>query len=129
MVRTDLIPQLSKNPLVFYQYSIQEGDTPEIIADKYYGDSFRYWITLYSNPNIMDPQSDWPLTSQQFLIYLNDKYATAANGSSNVLSYTQGTVHHYEKIFTSYDDETQTTAVKSVEVDLDTYNNIQIITK
>ena len=34
-LRTKLIPQLSKNPLLFYKYSIQEGDTPEIIASKY----------------------------------------------------------------------------------------------
>jgi len=122
LVRTQLIPQLAKNPLLFYQYSLQEGDTPEIVANKYYGDSFRYWITLYGNPNILDPQADWPLSSNQFLIYLNDKYGEVSN--NNVLSYTQGTIHHYEKVVTTVDSTTQTTVIKTVEIDENTYNSI-----
>jgi hypothetical protein len=119
LIRTQLIPQLAKNPLLFYAYSIQDGDTPEIIANKYYGDPFRYWITLFGNPNIMDPQADWPMDSRQFLIYLNDKYGEVSN--NNVLSYVQGTVHHYEKIITTIDGDTGTTAIKTVEVDFNTY--------
>ena len=110
---------MAKNPLLFYAYSIQDGDTPEIIANKYYGDPFRYWITLFGNPNIMDPQADWPMDSRQFLIYLNDKYGEVSN--NNVLSYVQGTVHHYEKIITTIDGDTGTTAIKTVEVDFNTY--------
>ena len=49
MVRAKLLEELENNPMLFYQYSIQDGDTPEIIADKYYNDSYRYWIILYSN--------------------------------------------------------------------------------
>jgi hypothetical protein len=124
LVRTSLIPQLAKNPLLVYNYDIQDGETPEMIANKYYGNSYRYWITLYSNPQMMDPQSDWPLSTQQFLIYLNDKYATDANGVANVLSYALGTVHHYEKVITSIDDSTGTTAIKTIDVDLATYNSI-----
>lgn len=122
LIRTQLIPQLAKNPLLFYTYSVQDGDTPEIIANKYYGDPFRFWITLYGNPTILDPQADWPMSSQQFLIYLNDKYGAVANG--NVLSYTQGTVHHYEKTVTSIDGDSGTTVIKTVEIDEPTYNLI-----
>lgn len=122
LIRTQLIPQLAKNPLLFYTYSVQDGDTPEIIANKYYGDPFRFWITLYGNPTILDPQADWPMSSQQFLIYLNDKYGAVANG--NVLSYTQGTIHHYEKTVTSVDGDSGTTAIKTVEIDEPTYNLI-----
>jgi len=122
LIRTQLIPQLAKNPLLFYAYSVQDGDTPEIIANKYYGDPFRFWITLYGNPTILDPQADWPMSSQQFLIYLNDKYGAVANG--NVLSYTQGTIHHYEKTVTSVDGDSGTTAIKTVEIDEPTYNLI-----
>lgn len=129
LIRTELIPQLSKNPLLFYKYDLQDGDTPEIIGNKYYGDSYRYWITLYSNPNILDPQWDWPLSSQQFEAYLIDKYSTAAGGSNHVLTYTQGTIHHYEKIVTTVDNSTGTTAIKTVEVDLTTYNSIQPFTQ
>jgi hypothetical protein len=124
LIRTELIPQLSKNPLLFYQYEVRDGDTPEIVANKYYGSPFRYWITMYGNPQMLDPQADWPLSSQQFIIYLNDKYANVANGSANVLSYTLGTVHHYEKIVTTIDNTTKTTAIKAIEVDQQTFSLI-----
>jgi hypothetical protein len=125
LVRTELIPQLAKNPLVLYQYEVRDGDTPEIIANKYYGDSYRYWMVLYGNPNIIDPQGDWPKSSQQFVLYLNDKYADEANTSGqSVLAYTQSTIHHYEKIITTVDNNSQTTAIKNVWVDLNTYNSI-----
>jgi hypothetical protein len=42
MVRVSIIPQILNNLAIYYQYDIQEGDTPEIIAHKYYGDSYRY---------------------------------------------------------------------------------------
>ena len=128
LVRTGLIPQLAKNPLLMYRYAVQDGDTPEIVANKYYGSPFRYWIALYGNPQMMDPQSDWPLSTKNFTIYLQDKYATSANGTANVLSYTLGTVHHYEKVITTIDNTTKTTAIKVVEVDQDTYNSITPLT-
>jgi hypothetical protein len=124
LIRTQLLPQLAKNPLLFYQYAVNDTDKPEIIADKYYGDSYRYWLVLYANPQFVDPQADWPMNSQQFTVYLQDKYAEAANGAANVLSYTQGTVYQYEKVITSIDNTTGTKAVKTVVVDENTYLNI-----
>ena len=124
LVRTQLIPKLANNPLVFYSYPTQEGDTPDSIANKYYGDAYRYWIVLYGNPQIVDPQSDWPLSSNQFLVYLKDKYATAANGASNVVSYTQATPYEYQKVITTVDSTTQTTAIKTVVIDSNTYNTL-----
>jgi hypothetical protein len=124
LIRTKLIPSLASNPLLFYAYSIQESDTPETIAYKYYGDQYRYWMVLMAN-EIMDPQWEWPLTSQQFVSYLKDKYATEAGGEQNVLSYVTGTVHHYEKITTTVDGYSQTRAVKTVEIDANTYTLLE----
>ena len=66
LTRATLIEELQNNPMLFYTYSIQEGDTPEIISEKYYGDPYKYWIVLYSN-QIMDPIWNWPLNYEQFL--------------------------------------------------------------
>jgi hypothetical protein len=128
LIRTKLVSQLAKNPMLFYKYSVQDSDTPESIAFKYYGDQYRYWLIFMAN-EIMDPQWDWPLTTQQFLKFLKDKYSAVAGGDNNVLSYTQGTVHHYEKLVTTVDNNTQTTAIKSVIVDQETYNLIQSSTQ
>lgn len=41
LARCSVIPNILKNPMVFYRYDIQEDDTPEIVAHKYYDDSYQ----------------------------------------------------------------------------------------
>ena len=72
LTRASILQNLLVNPQLFYSYDIQDGDTPEIVAAKYYGDSYRYWLVLFAN-QILDPQWQWPLSSQQFQAYINDK--------------------------------------------------------
>jgi hypothetical protein len=114
LARASVLPDILKSPLVYYQYDIQEGDTPEIIAHKYYGDVYRFWIVMFAN-QLLDPQWDWPMTSNQFNAYLNDKYP-----STDVYN----TVHHYEKTISQYDYGSNTPSSNTVTVDLDTYNAI-----
>ena len=120
MVRSELIPSLITNPLLFYKYDIQDGDTPEIIAHKYYGDSYRYWIVLYAN-QIMDPQWGWPLTNQQFDTYLISKYSSVSN-LPNVLSYTQATIKEYRKTIKSIDSISLVETVDTFVIDANTYS-------
>lgn len=101
MARVSILPEILKNPMVYYKYDIQEGDTPEIIAHKYYDDPYRYWIVMFAN-KVLDPQWDWPLSSLQFNEYVNDKYGETLND-----------LHHYEKVITKTtrgtdDDQTVT---------------------
>jgi hypothetical protein len=115
MSRVSMITDLLNNPLLYYTYDIQEGDTPEIIADKYYKDSYRYWIVLLAN-NILDPQWDWPLNGQQLTDYVESKY-TEFNPYSEA--------HHFEKIITQYDSSTQLTTVNTVNIDETAYNDLE----
>ena len=123
MARVQIIPSLLRNPLLFYSYDLKESDRPDIIANKYYDDSNKYWMVLYAN-EIMDPLYDWPLTSQQFDAYLKNKYSAAAGGDAFVLTYTTSTVQEYRKIITTYDSTSLETTIKTVVVDLTTYNSI-----
>ena len=116
LARVSVIPQILKDPLIYYTYDIQEGDTPEIIAHKYYGDSYRYWIVLFAN-QLLDPQWDWPMTSKVFEQYLAEKYP-----STNVYS----EIEYYEKVITQYDVDTQTTTINKVRIDEDTYNSLPV---
>lgn len=81
---TDITKRLSINRdsindnMVFVNYSIRDGDTPENIAHKYYGDSEKHWIVLMSN-SIIDPQFEWPLEYRTLAKYVNDKYIANAN--------------------------------------------------
>lgn len=98
MVRARILEEFENNPVLFYQYAIQDSDTPEIIADKYYNDSYRYWIILYCN-KMLDPLWDWPLTQSLFLEYINSKYAAAAQAENMTpFEYTNTTVYAYQKI-------------------------------
>jgi hypothetical protein len=93
---------------------VQDGDTPEIVAYKYYGDSYRYWIVLFAN-QITDPQWDWPLSSNDFDAFIVDKY-------QNFNPYS--TIQHYEKNISQFDTATQTTTTQNIIIDEDTYNSL-----
>jgi hypothetical protein len=107
MARASVVPEFLKNPSLYYKYSIQEGDTPEIIAAKYYNDSYRYWIVLFTN-QLLDPQWDWPLTGQAFEIYIQKKY-------SNVNPHN--VVHHYEKTIKQYNTISMVTTENTIVID------------
>ena len=81
--RVGLRAKVKSNVLFFDTYDVKEGETPEMIADKLYDDPELHWIILLIN-DITDRYHQWPMNSNQFLTYLNDKY-------SNV-----DATHHYE---------------------------------
>lgn len=72
-------------------YEVQDGDTPEILAEKIYGDTGAGWMIMYAN-NIHDPFFDWPLETDAFNKYIIGKYGSIAAAKT--------TVHHYEKVIT-----------------------------
>jgi len=112
LARASVIPTIFSDPLLFYQYDIQDGDTPETVAFKYYGDAYRYWIVLFSN-QALDPQWNWPLSYQQFNAYIADKYQEFDPYS---------TVYEYQQIITQYDHTTQITTVNTVTISQAEYN-------
>jgi hypothetical protein len=63
---------LKENSAAFYPYNIQDSDTPEIIARKYYDNVERHWIVLLFN-DIIDPQFDWPLDQRTIIDFIDTK--------------------------------------------------------
>jgi hypothetical protein len=123
MARASIIPSIFKSPLIYYKYDLQEGDTPEIVAYKYYGSAYRYWIVLFSN-QIMDPQWEWPLSYSSFDSYINDKYGYNENTDMWSVFDPYSTPHEWQKVITQYDVNTQTTTVNTIGIDQYTYNNL-----
>jgi hypothetical protein len=118
---------LKENSAAFYPYNIQESDTPEIIARKFYDNSERHWIVLLFN-NIVDPQWDWPLKEKTLIDYIDSKYS--ANGAANTTVQTgiawamsTNNVQSYFKIITrtSFDG---TETIEKLSVDANTYANV-----
>jgi hypothetical protein len=122
LTRSNIIPKLQNSPLLYYKYTIQDSDTPEIVASKYYGDPYRYWIILYVN-QMFDAKWDWPLNYHNFSAYMEDKYSSAANGMS-VLAYTQTTIDHYEKTITTIENDSQQVTTDIYLISSDEYANV-----
>lgn len=107
------------NLAIFYQYQIQEGDRPDTIAEKLYGDPTDEWIILYTN-QVINPLFDWPLDSVSFENYINDKF-----GSPQL---ARGTIHHYEKIIQRefYTTNNEFKPERYIWIDEITYNTTPI---
>ena len=71
-------------------YNVQDGETPEIIAHKYYNNSELHWTILIAN-DIIDYYEEWPMSTQRFEEFVKDKYINSQD------------VHHYEISQTSGD--------------------------
>jgi len=99
--RVGIRAKVKANTLLFDTYDVRNGETPESIAFKLYGDAELHWVIMLVN-NITDRYHDWPMTEAQFLQFVKDKY-------DNV-----DAVHHYEI--------TQTSGDTSIKIDVGTDN-------
>jgi len=122
--------KLKENSSSFYSYQIKDGDTPEIIASKYYGNPERHWIVLLFN-NIIDPQFDWPLEYRTFNEYVDEKYsaseyADTSNTSISGLSWARNVnnVHSYYKVINTKLNFEGTNYTDKIQIDSEAYANV-----
>ena len=81
--RVGVRAKIKTNTSLYDTYYVKNGESPESIAHKLYGDSELHWVILLLN-NVTDRFHDWPMSEAQFLQFVNDKY-------DNV-----DAIHHYE---------------------------------
>ena len=110
MKRVRIRANVQKNVALLVKYPIQDGETPEMVADKHFNQPQYHWILLLLN-KITDPYHDWPKSQRQMQLYLNNKYGSTIND-----------VHHYE-IYQTSGDSTVT-----IEVDNTSYPTATAIT-
>ena len=87
--RVNLKSNVKANTLVFDEYNVKDGEQPDIVAFKYYGDPELHWIIVTVN-NITS-RYDWPLDQVALSQFVNDKYSNPDG------------IHHYEINATSGD--------------------------
>ncbi len=75
-----------KNLMVFYPYTVSEGERADTIAYEYYQDSSYAWLIYLAN-DIFDPLADWPKTSDQMETYIANKYGSIALAQQKILYY------------------------------------------
>ena len=111
--RVGLRAKLKSNTSLYDTYDVKEGETPEMIAFKLYGDSELHWIILIVN-DITDRYHQWPMNFSQFNEYLNDKYNNPDG------------IHHYETTQSSGDTKVKIQIEN--DVDEDAYTGLTPVT-
>jgi hypothetical protein len=71
--RVKLRAGIRSGSFLFDNYDVVDGERPEDIAFKYYGDPELHWVILMTN-NVTDRYYQWPLSAPQFAEHLTDKY-------------------------------------------------------
>jgi len=82
--RYKLNDDVFSNSIFFTKYAIIDGERPDQVANKAYGDPFDDWVIILSN-NMTNVQYDWPKTTYELSKILESEYDNA-----------YGTIHHYE---------------------------------
>ena len=85
--RAKLRDDIFENVAFFEKFIIKGDDRPDNVAFQVYGDPTLDWVVLMSN-NIINVQSEWPLSNENFYEYLIDKYENETKLYSGI--------HHYE---------------------------------
>ena len=88
--RVKLRSGIKAGAFIFTEYDVRDGEKPEDVAVKWFGDPEYHWVILMTN-NITDRYYQWPLTQPQFQNFIEDKYGIASIDS----------IHHYEITQTS----------------------------
>lgn len=78
--------EVLENITIYDEYDILEGETPEMIAEKVYGNPELHWVIMLVNQRY-DYLKDFPMTSLEFDNYLKETY-----GDNSLYD-----IHHYEK--------------------------------
>ena len=81
-LREDIFQDLT----FFTKYIVQGDDRPDTVASKVYNDPTLDWVVLMAN-NIINVQSEWPMSQADFHAYITNKYDEETLYSG---------IHHYE---------------------------------
>ena len=116
------------NASVYYNYTISDGETPDIVAHKLYGSSEKHWIIMSMN-DVMNPITDWPLDTNSLNNYINKKYESYANTANGFtgLQWANQNIHSYYKIETTTDVLTGEKTELSITIDSYTFANTTTI--
>jgi len=115
---------LTENSILYYEYTVADGETPEMLAHKIYGSVEKHWVILKLN-GVVDVKTDWPLSQKNLMEVINDKYAnngilTAQTG----YQWAFNTTHSYYKIETRTLVASGEKAVDTIQIDANTYANV-----
>lgn len=128
MSKVSFEKEFRENSVVYYEYLIAEGETPDIVAHKIYGSSERHWIILLLN-EILNPQFDWPIDNYSLQKYIDSKYQAIEYANSSVegagTTWAQTNVKNYYKVETKTNTIlNQVISIEKTELTQNDYANL-----
>lgn len=124
--RVALRINISQNTSFFDTYDVKEGETPEMIAHKLYGESEYHWVVLMVN-EVVDRYHQWPMSRRQFLAHLNDKYTNVDAVHHYEISQSSGDTNIKINIGTSNTDHPTATAITNREYEQERQDSLRKI--
>ena len=88
LARVKLTELLKNERLTYFDYQLDDGDQPWIIADQYYDDPNRAWLVYMSN-DIIDPVYEWYMDTYTFQNYITKKYGSLATAKAQIDGYSE----------------------------------------
>lgn len=79
-----------ENVVYYSDYFIQDEDTPEIVAERLYGNPELHWVIMLVNEKY-HYLNDWPVSDSKFSDYVEKKYGV---GNSNAIHILYGRPHY-----------------------------------
>ena len=71
--RYKISDDIFSNVVLFKQYTIVDGERPDTVAQKAYGNVFYDWVVLLVN-NMVNAQYDWPMNNYELYRVLEEEY-------------------------------------------------------
>lgn len=94
--RIKFLETAKKQNVLFYPYTIKDGERAENLAFDYYDSTDFVWL-IYLINDIVDPYYDWPLSSKNLDKFIAQKYETSAGVNDGIAAALSTTVF-YEKV-------------------------------
>jgi hypothetical protein len=115
--------EILSNITLYDEYDIKDGETPEIIAEKIYGNAKYHWIIMLVNERY-DYLNDFPLSTYNLEQHITQKYGTG----------NEYDTHHYVDLkgFIVDEDNAEATSVSNYQYEDDlneTKRRIKIVDK
>ena len=97
---------------MYYQYTLTDADSPEILAYNIYGSTQYHWVILLLN-KITDPQFEFPFSQKEFVDVLIKKYGSVSRskGASATITAVEPSLVYSNTVYTV---ETTSTTISTI---------------
>lgn len=84
--RVTLLEKVSRNPYIFYPYSIDSQERPDQLSNRYYEDPYKSWLIYHAN-KMVDPYYEWYMSDDEFNEFIEKKYGSISKAQNKIKFY------------------------------------------